>query len=134
MRALALLAVLAACGNDPCDPNAQACTYEQDVSTITVPAGFEDEDTCQSWTLNNPTELWVHSITQHSRVIGSSHFLNASDADITTTMHLRMETIPPPQVAAKLAPARIQYHDLHLDPNARSAFTTECTLDTEYTK
>jgi hypothetical protein len=203
MRALALLAVLAACGNDPCDPNAQACTYEQDVSTITVPAGFEDEDTCQSWTLNNPTELWVHSITQHndgayhhanwffvpddqfqlpdgswpctannfgelvaaleggflfalstqsleetqtlpdgaairippySRVIGSSHFLNASDADITTTMHLRMETIPPPQVAAKLAPARIQYHDLHLDPNARSAFTTECALDTEYTK
>src|SRR5262245_51741847 len=207
MRELTLLIVVtaaAACGdNEPCDPTARACTYEHDVSTVDVAAGFEDEDTCQSWTLDNPTELWAHSITQHndgayhhanwffvpddqfklpdgawpctannfgelvaaleggflfalstqsrdetqtlpdgaairippySRIIGSSHFLNATDAPITTTMRLRVDTLPPAQVSAKLAPARISYHDLHLDPNARSAFTTECLLDDQYAK
>src|SRR5690349_16692500 len=182
-------------GDDTCDPTETACTIEAAVSTITVAAGHEDEDTCQSWTLNNPTELWVDGISQHndgayhhanwffvpddqfalpdgiwscstnnfselvaallggylfalstqshdeaqtlpagsairippySRVIGSSHLLNASDAAVTTTMHLAIHTIPPDQVQAKLAPARITYHDLKLDPVSRSAFTAEC--------
>ena len=184
-----------------CDPTTEPCTLEADVSTLTIGAGVEDEDTCQSWTLNNPTELWVNGITQHndgayhhanwffvpddqfvlpdgtwscseqefselvaallggylfalstqshdesqtlparsairippySRVIGSSHLLNASDADVTTTMHLQIHTIPPADVQYKLAPARITYHDLHLDPTSRSAFTAECLFDDTY--
>ena len=43
-------------------------------------------------------------------------------------MHLAITTIPPEQVTAKLAPARIQYHDLHIDPSTKSSFTTECDL------
>jgi hypothetical protein len=194
-------AALAGCGSDPCDPNAESCTFEADVSTLTIAGGVEDEDTCQSWTLNNPTELWVTAITQtnggayhhanwffvpddqyklpdgtwpcganqfeelvaalqggylfalstqdnaetqtlptgsairippYSRIIGSSHLLNTSDEPITTTMHLGITTIPPSQVVAKLAPARISYHDLHITPMAKSSFTTECDLAAAY--
>ena len=189
----------AGCGGDEaCDPMAEACTLERAVSTIEVPAGVEEEDTCQSWTLNNPTELWVTGITQqndgayhhanwffvpdnefnlpdgtwscsehefsevvaallggylfalstqsrtetqalpagsairippYSRVIGASHLLNATDQPMHTTMHLAIHTVPPAQVQAKLAPARIQYIDLALDPMKRSSFTTECLFD-----
>lgn len=206
VAAVAAAAVMAAfatgCGSSdgdaPCDPTAEACTIEHDVSTIEVPAGLEDEDTCQSWTLNNPTELWVTSITQHndgayhhanwffvpdneyalpdgtwkcsehdfgevvaallggylfalstqsltetqtlpagsairippySRIIGASHILNATDATLRTTMRLAIHTVPPPEVRVKLAPARIQYVDLKLDPMKNSSFTTECLID-----
>lgn len=174
---------------------------EKDVSTITIGAGVEDEDTCQSWTLNNPTELWVNGIAQtnggayhhanwffvpddefaqpdgtwscsdanfseleaallggylfalstqsdqevqqlpagsairvppYSRVIGSSHLLNATGDPVTTTMHLQINTLPPSQVQAKMAPARIQYHDLTLDPMARSSFSTECRFAADH--
>ena len=44
-------------------------------------------------------------------------------------MRLAIHTVPPAQVTAKLAPARIQYLDLKLDPQKRSAFTTECLID-----
>jgi hypothetical protein len=53
-------------GGGACDPMQEACTLERAISTIEVPAGVEDEDTCQSWTLNNPTELWVTSIAQQN--------------------------------------------------------------------
>jgi hypothetical protein len=204
MRPLALLLVLVACGDNQvpdeiaCDPGAERCTIEHAISTIDVPSGLEDEDACQSWTLDNPTELWVNGVTQHndgayhhanwffvpddefalpdgawrcseqefselvaallggylfalstqsldesqtlpqgsairippySRIIGSSHLLNAADATIQTTMRLALHTIPPAAVQAKMAPARIQYHDLHLDPQAASSFTVECLLD-----
>ncbi|HEX7699880.1 MAG TPA: hypothetical protein VF403_04135 [Kofleriaceae bacterium] len=193
---------LASCGSDePCDPTKGACTFSKDVSTMTVPAGHEDENTCQAWTLNNPTEMWVHEITQsnggayhhanwffvpddqfkapdgywpcsdqgfdelvaaleggylfalstqsqnemqtlpdgaairippYSRIIGASHLLNASDSPITTTMSLAISTVPLEQVTAKLAPARIQYQDLHIDPAAKSSFTTECDIRSAY--
>jgi hypothetical protein len=207
MTILLAAATAAACGDDggdgdgACDPTREACVLEKAVSTITVGAGIEEEDTCQSWTLNNPTELWVNSIAQnndgayhhanwffvpdnlfqlpdgtwscsehgfselnaavsggylfalstqsaaegqalpsgsairippYSRIIGSSHLLNASGDPITTTMRLTVRTIPPAEVRAKMAPARIQYHDLALDPMARSSFTTECLFDQEH--
>jgi hypothetical protein len=185
-------------GDEACDPAAEACTLEHDVSTITVPAGVEDEDMCQSWTLNNATELWVTSIAQHndgayhhanwffvpdneydlpdgawscraqqldevvaallggylfalstqslaetqalppgsairippySRIIGASHLLNATDQAVKTTMRLALHTVPAAQVEAKMAPARIQYIDLALDPLKNSSFTTECLFD-----
>lgn len=201
LRGIVILAAMVGCSDDRCDPTTEHCTFEADVSTMTVPAGREDEDTCQSWTLNNPTELWVNGISQHndgayhhanwffvpddefrqpdgtwsceqaqfselvaallggylfalstqshdeaqtlptgaairippySRVIGSSHLLNTGDEPVTTTMHLAIHTIPPGEVTAKLAPARIQYHDLHLDPASRSSFSTVCNIAEQY--
>lgn len=192
---------LGACSDLPCDPTAQECTLEAAVSTITVAAGREDEDTCQSWTLDNPTELWVSSITQrndgayhhanwffvpddqyelpdgtwscsankfsevaaallggylfamstqsheetqalptgnairippYSRVIGSSHLLNAGDNPVTSTMRIAIKTIPRAQVTGKLAPGRISYRDLHLDPMSRTGFSTTCDLAGAY--
>ncbi|HEY5938970.1 MAG TPA: hypothetical protein VIU61_30160 [Kofleriaceae bacterium] len=197
---LVLVALAAGCSSDdaPCDPTREACTFEKAVSTVDIAAGVEDEDQCQSWTLDNPTELWVNSITQHndgayhhanwffvpdnefplpdgswscsqqdfselvaallggylfalstqsldetqalpagsairippySRIIGSSHLLNGTDETVSTTMKLEIHTIPPTAVTAKMAPGRIQYHDLALDPRKQSSFTVECLLD-----
>jgi hypothetical protein len=202
-RSLCLVLALgaAACSEAPCDPTAETCTLDATVSTLTVAAGREDEDTCQSWTLNNPTELWVSGITQHndgayhhanwffvpddqfvmpdgtwscsaakfsefsaallggylfamstqsreetqdlptgnairippfSRVIGSSHLLNAGDSAVTSTMRLSLRTIPLSQVHGKLAPGRITYEDLHLDPLSQSSFSTECMIADAY--
>jgi hypothetical protein len=181
----------------PCDPAQEPCVLGKTVSTIEVGAGVEDEDVCQSWTLENETELWVTDIKQinggayhhanwffvpddqyelpdgtwscsdndfseltaalsggylfalstqsreekqsipaggavrippYSRVIGASHMLNASDLPVTTEMRLELTTIPPDDVVASLAPARISYHDLDLQPQARSSFSTDCLV------
>ncbi len=175
--------------------------YENTLSTVEVPAGTEEEDLCQSWTLDNPTELWVRSISQsndgayhhanwffvpddqfalpdgtwscseqnfselgaaimggylfamstqsqeetqtlpaggairippYSRIVGSSHLLNTSDQSITTDLRLAISTVPPEEVEAKLVPARIQYHDLTIDPQGKSSFTTECVVADTY--
>jgi hypothetical protein len=202
VAALGLVLAASGCGSDgECDPMVEACTLSATVSTITVAAGEENEDLCQSWTLNNPTELWVTSIRQsndgayhhanwffvpddqfdlpdgmwkcsdhefselvaailggylfamstqsfdetqqipsggairippYSRIIGASHVLNASDADITSETRIELGTIPPDQVAARLAPGRIEYRDLTIDPNGRSSFSAECILDEVY--
>ncbi len=78
-RAVLVLSLLvtaaAGCsGDDACDPNAEACVIEKDVTTITVQGGEEDEDICQSWTLNNPTELWVSAVGQSNQ--GGYHHAN----------------------------------------------------------
>jgi hypothetical protein len=49
-------------------------------------------------------------------------------------MRLAIHTIPPSQVKAKMAPARISYYDLQLDPNTKSSFTTECLIDEAHMK
>jgi hypothetical protein len=191
----------AACGNGECDPGSEACVLSRTVSTLTIGAGVEDEDTCQSWTLENSTELWVTRIVQtnggayhhanwffvpddtfdlpdgtwscsengfdeltaailggylfalstqsgeeaqtipaggavrippRSRLIGASHLLNAGDRELTTEMAVELHTVPPDQVAASLAPARISYHDLTLDPAARSSFSADCMVGETY--
>src|SRR5712671_2727865 len=74
-RALVVVVVtLVGCSSDPCDPQKQTCTYAADVSTMTVGGGVEDENTCQSWTLNNPTELWVSTIAESNT--GAYHHAN----------------------------------------------------------
>src|SRR5688572_26091247 len=73
----ALAALLIGCGggdDGTCDPNVEPCIIEADVSTITIGGGVEDEDTCQSWTLNNETELWVNGISQTNG--GAYHHAN----------------------------------------------------------
>lgn len=193
----------AGCGGDagPCDPMRERCVLSKKVSTITVPAGVEDEDICQSWTLENETELWVTGIKQtnggayhhanwfhvpdrefdlpdgrwscseqefselgaailggylfalstqsteeeqvipaggairippHSRLIGASHVLNASGEDIESDLHIELQTVPPDEVSASLAPGRIEYHDLQIQPQGRSSFTAECHFAEDY--
>jgi len=46
----------------PCDAPTQACTREHVFPTQTLAGGQEVSDLCLSWTLNNPTDLWVHSV------------------------------------------------------------------------
>lgn len=186
---------------EPCDPLTEPCTIEHAVSTIDVAAGIEEEDLCQSWTLNNEHEIWVNGVSQendggyhhanwffvpddkydlpdgtwscyennfselnaallggylfalstqsqweaqalpegsairippYSRVIGSSHLLNATAETVTTTMRVKLHTVPEDQVKAKMAPARIQYHDLKLEPAATSSFSTDCMFTEQY--
>jgi hypothetical protein len=57
-----------------CDPRAEPCVIEKTVSTYEIAAGVEDEDVCQSWTLDNPTELWVTGIAQTNT--GAYHHAN----------------------------------------------------------
>jgi hypothetical protein len=56
------------CGGDddggPCDPAEETCVLGNTVSTLDVGPGVEDEDICQSWTLDNDTDLWVTKIKQ----------------------------------------------------------------------
>lgn len=64
---LSLLA--AACGNDgggPCDPSHDTCELSRHLSTTTVAPGQEISGLCQSWTLNNPEEIWVDSVEMHN--------------------------------------------------------------------
>src|SRR5688500_15060128 len=61
----AFLCLASACsGSEPCDPAEQRCILRNTVSTLEVGAGVEDEDTCQSWTLDNEEDLWVTRIKQ----------------------------------------------------------------------
>lgn len=194
------LASLTACGSDDssaCDPNSEACTFEQLISETTVQPGEEIDSLCQSWTLNNPTELWVSNVAMDnggvyhhsnwfnapddlfnepdgawpcedaafdeltaavtggylfaqstqvdnetqafppgvavrippwSKIVGSTHLLNAGTSAVDTYMRLRIDTIPVGDVEVKLAPARIEYHDLTIEPTAQSEFTADCNL------
>src|SRR5687768_11655835 len=45
-----------------CDPMAEDCTYRHDFGVYEVAAGQEIDGLCQSWTLDNPTELWVSEV------------------------------------------------------------------------
>jgi hypothetical protein len=70
MRCALLLGVLlGACSGDddgtaggPCDPLREACTLSHEFPSRTIVAGDEEETQCQSWTMHNPTELWVTAV------------------------------------------------------------------------
>ncbi len=78
------LASLTACGGDDdsgaCDPTRQACTFERRISETTVAPGQEIDQLCQSWTLDNPTELWVSNVRMdNGGVYHHSNWYNAPD-------------------------------------------------------
>jgi hypothetical protein len=70
--AVATLVLVVGCGGGgggeetpdagPCDPTVSACTYEHDFGQRMIAAGEEQDGVCQSWTLNNETELWVNVV------------------------------------------------------------------------
>ena len=45
-----------------CAPGAAACELRHDFGELRLEAGERIEDLCQSWTLNNPEELWVNQV------------------------------------------------------------------------
>ncbi|MCS6915135.1 MAG: hypothetical protein RMK29_13885 [Myxococcales bacterium] len=62
---LAFLLLPAACGSPdtpPCDPTQQACVLEHDFGVTALSAGQEINGQCNSWTLHNPTDLWVSAV------------------------------------------------------------------------
>ncbi|MEZ4401059.1 MAG: hypothetical protein R3B06_13630 [Kofleriaceae bacterium] len=67
--AAAVLLVGGCGGDDPpaaCDPAHAACVLERTLSTTTIAAGEEISDLCQSWTLDNPEEIWVDSVAMRN--------------------------------------------------------------------
>jgi len=82
---MCLFAFAPGCGDDgpvqeapvdagPCDPAEESCVLGHTVSTMDIGPGVEDEDICQSWTLNNETDLWVNKIKQSNG--GAYHHAN----------------------------------------------------------
>src|SRR5688500_11305685 len=70
MRTLSLLlsvACLFACGEPDgasarCDPQLRPCEILHDFGKSKIGPGVEVDDRCNSWTLNNETDLWVSSV------------------------------------------------------------------------
>ncbi|MBK9036991.1 MAG: hypothetical protein IPL61_38030 [Myxococcales bacterium] len=61
--------LLAACGGDdpgPCDPSHDTCVLARTLSTTMIEPGQEISGLCQSWTLDNPEEIWVDSVTMRN--------------------------------------------------------------------
>jgi hypothetical protein len=62
------LLTIGACGSSTpmmkpaCDPQTEECDYSHDYGMQTVTSGAEVLNLCQSWTLNNDTELWVNTV------------------------------------------------------------------------
>lgn len=168
-------------------------TYPQ----YAVDPGVEINGMCQSWSLNNDTELWVNAVemlnggafhhsnwlfvpdtdfpgpdgtwkcsdrnydelsaavaggvlfaqsTQagkqvqkfpegvavrlppHVKILGGTHILNTATSPVTTAMELRLYTIARADVHVPLAPFRLSYLDLHIQPHAISNFMGQCDV------
>lgn len=46
----------------PCDASRRECALSHVFPSQVLSGGREVSDLCMSWTLNNPTDLWVHSV------------------------------------------------------------------------
>jgi hypothetical protein len=64
---LALGLAAMACGvgadDEVCHTGTERCVLAHDFSGAVLAPGFEDTDRCVTWTLANPEELWVQSLT-----------------------------------------------------------------------
>lgn len=68
---LLLLLGLTGCGGSSsqpvpaaiCDSDAEACALAHDFGATALSPGSEVDDQCNSWTLNNPSDLYVNSVT-----------------------------------------------------------------------
>lgn len=72
LLSLSLALTLLACSGAPsagpaapaaCDPKSSTCVLAHDFGLTTVAPGQEIDGRCLSWTLNNPTDLWVNSVS-----------------------------------------------------------------------
>lgn len=69
-------------------------------------------------------------IPPYSRIIASTHLLNASSATVTTTLHLTIEAIKKEDVNVALVPFRLTYHDLHIPAHMQAKFESKCDFKT----
>lgn len=58
----------------PCDADTQRCQLSHRFSEIDLEAGQERSGLCVSWTLGNPTDLWVNSVEMAN--LGGYHHSN----------------------------------------------------------
>jgi hypothetical protein len=65
-----------------------------------------------------------------SRVIGVNHLINPNSSDITANVQLTVKALPKADVKTQLVPFRMIYHDLHVTPQAKSEFQTDCDFQT----
>jgi hypothetical protein len=180
---------------DPSAPTAGCNTFHHSYGTQTIEPGQEVASLCQSWTLDNPEEVWVNAVELHNdgayhhsnwffvpntqftqpdgawdctqagfdelaaavsggvlfaqstqskeetqkfpagvavrvppyaRVVGSTHLLNTTSGQLTTSLSMTISTIPKADVKVALVPFRLTYHDLHIPPMASAEFTSAC--------
>ncbi|MFZ4737945.1 MAG: hypothetical protein ACOYM9_18460 [Bradymonadia bacterium] len=71
-------------------------------------------------------------IPPRHRIIASVHMLNLSARSLRTSLRVSLDLLHPRDVRTVAAPFRLYYDDLHLGPQRRSDFTTECDLATPY--
>jgi hypothetical protein len=67
-------------------------------------------------------------IPAHSRIIGETHALNATDEDLLTHLSLTLEPVAAADVTTVLHGLALEYHPLEIAPRSRSTFTMECDL------
>lgn len=67
-----------------------------------------------------------------SRIIAGAHLLNPSPRSTASGLRLKIRTVPPAQVQARLAPFRLTYFDLHLPKQQRSEFSGDCNIRKPY--
>ncbi|MBV1862287.1 MAG: hypothetical protein KUG77_27960 [Nannocystaceae bacterium] len=69
----------------------------------------------------------VVKIPEHYKVIGSTHLLNVTPAEVETDLWMSFELVHPRLVDVLLTPFRLTYFDLQIPADAESRFTGECT-------
>jgi hypothetical protein len=67
-----------------------------------------------------------------SRIIGSTHLLNASGGPLTTDLRMQIQAIPAASVVTDLKFLRMQYHDLHIPAQSQAEFSMSCDFATPY--
>lgn len=67
-------------------------------------------------------------IPAYSRMVAQVHLLNTSETEQTTGMTFDVTTLPPGEVAMKLAPFRFGYYDLSIPPHRDATFSTSCDV------
>ncbi len=67
-------------------------------------------------------------IPPHSKIVTTTHALNASTQPVDTSLKVTLTGLPPEQVTTRLQPLALEYRPLDLPPHAKSSFTGSCDL------
>jgi hypothetical protein len=74
----------------------------------------------------------VIKIPPHHKIVASTHALNLAPRPVDTELRLSLEIIHPRDVQTVLAPLRLNYADLQIQPLTKSRFTSSCNLADRY--
>ena len=73
-----------------------------------------------------------YRIPASARIISDIHTLNTTGSDVTGSATLTIHAVPEEEIAVKLAPFHVNYHELTIQPLSTSRFTGECDLRSAY--